>query len=146
MYFLEFSSGVYRPQWLHALRGYSGDQDWSIDNINDQHETTFDNIFTHIKGICEYRGSKGEPRVLGYKVFKSNLGQQLKSKRVLMKMRTLKGMDKPETIRLDHWINMVENIRDPKKIKQINFMREARKCVRKVSTLGDLKRRCESVR
>ena len=74
--------------------------------------------------------------MLRYEVFISNLGQQLKSKRTQMKMRILKGMGKPKTIRLDLWLNMVEHTRDPKKIEQANVMREARKCVKKVSTFG----------
>lgn len=127
---------MYRPQWLNALRGYSSDLDWSVDNINDQHETALDNIYSRMKENWEYRGAKGEPRVLRYEVFKSNLGQQLKSKRAQMKMRILKGMGKPETIRLDHWLNMIKNTRDPKKIEQAHVMREARKCVKKVSTFG----------
>jgi hypothetical protein len=51
-----------------------------------------------------------------------------------MKMYILKGSDKPETIRLDHCLNMVEHIRNPKKIEQANVIREARKCVKNVST------------
>lgn len=51
-----------------------------------------------------------------------------------MKMCILKGSGKPETIRLDHWLNMVEHIRDPKKIEQANVIREAKKYVKNVST------------
>lgn len=121
---------MYRPQWWNALLGYSSDLDWNVDNINDQHETVFDNIYTRMKKNWDYYGSKGEPIVLRYEVFKSNLGQQLKSKRSQIKM----GMEKPETIRLDHWLKMVEHT--PKKIEQANVMREARKCFKKVSTFG----------
>jgi hypothetical protein len=39
-----------------------------------------------------------------------------------MKMCILKGLDKLETIHLDHWLNMVEHTRDPKKIEQANVM------------------------
>ena len=78
---------MYRQQWLNALRGYSSDVDWSVDNVNDQSETAFDNIFTRMKENWKYRGSRGETRVLRYEVFKSNLSQQLKSKRAQMKMR-----------------------------------------------------------
>jgi hypothetical protein len=53
-----------------------------------------------------------------------------------MKMRILKDLSKPEAIRLDHWCNMVEHTRDPKKIEQANVMRETRKCVKKISTFG----------
>ena len=127
---------MYRPQWLNALRGYSSDLDWSVDNVNDQSETALDNIFTRMKENWEYRGSRGETRVLRYEIFKSNLGQQLKSKRAQMKMRILKGLCRPESIRLDHWQHMVELTRDPRKIYQANVMREARKCVKKVSTFG----------
>ena len=134
MYFLGYSSKVYMPQWLNALRRYSGDLDWSIDNINDQHEMNLDNIFTRMKENWKYRGLKREPRVLRYEIFKSNMGQLLKNKRAQMKMRNLECMEKPKTIRLDHWMNMVENTRDPKNIKETNFMRKAKKCVRKVST------------
>ena len=134
--FAGFPSGVFRPQWLNALRGYSCDLDWSIDNVNDQDGTALDNIYTRMRENWEYRGYAGEPRTLRYEVFKSNLAQQLKSKRAQMKMRILKGLSKPEAIRLDHWCNMVEHTRDPKKIEQANVMREARKCVKKVSTFG----------
>ena len=65
-----------------------------------------------------------------YEILKSNLAQQLKSKRAQMKMRILNGLSKPEAIRLDHWRNMIEHIRDPKKIEQANVMREIRKCVK----------------
>ena len=51
-------------------------------------------------------------------------------------MHILKGLGKPESIRLDHWLNMVEHIRNSKKIEQTNVMREAKKCVKKVSTSG----------
>ena len=51
-------------------------------------------------------------------------------------MGILKGLGKLESIRLDHWLNMVEHTRDPKKIEQVNVMREARKCVKKLSTYG----------
>ena len=44
-----FPSGVYRPQWLNALRGYSSDLDWSVDNINDQDGTALDNIYTRMR-------------------------------------------------------------------------------------------------
>jgi hypothetical protein len=74
--------------------------------------------------------------MLRYEVFNSNLAQQLKSKRAQMKMRILKGLSKPEAIRLDHWCNMVEHTRDPKKIEHANVMREARKCMKKISTFG----------
>ena len=131
-----FPSGVYRPQWLNALRGYSSDLDWSVDNINDQDGTALDNIYTRMRENWEYRGYNGVPLVLRYEVFKSNLGQQLKSKRAQMKMRIMKGLCKPESIRLDHWCNMLDHCRDPKKIEQANVMREARKCVKKVSTFG----------
>ena len=73
--------------------------------------------------------------MLRYEVFKSNLGQQLKSKIAQMKMRILKGLGKPETIRLDHLLNMVEHTRDSKKIEQANAIRQVRKCVKKVSLL-----------
>jgi len=136
MGFVGNPTGVYRPQWLNVLRGYSIDLDWSMDNVNDQSETALDNIFTRMKENWEYRGSRGETRVLRYEIFKSNLGQQLKSKRALMKMRISKGLCRPESIRLDHWLNMVELTRDPRKIEQANVMREARKCVKKVSTFG----------
>ena len=53
-----------------------------------------------------------------------------------MKMRILKGIGKPGTIRFDHWLNMVEHTRDPKKIDQTNMTREAKRCVKKVSTFG----------
>ena len=53
-----------------------------------------------------------------------------------MKMGILKGLGKLESIRLDHWQNMVEYTRDPKMIEQTNGMREARKCVKKLSTYG----------
>ena len=66
---------------MNALHGYSSDLDWSVDNINDQVGTTLDNIYTRMRENWEYRGYKGEPCVLRYEVFKSNLGQQLKSKR-----------------------------------------------------------------
>lgn len=135
-FFPGIPSGVYRPQWLNVLRGYSSDLHWSVDNINDQYETALDNICTQMKEAWEYRGLKEEPRVLRYEVFKNNLGQQLKSKRDQMKMRILKGMEKPETIRLDQWLNMVEHSRDLKKIEQTNVMREAMKCIKKVSTFG----------
>lgn len=135
-YFAGFPSGVFRPQWLNALRGYSCDLDWSIDNVNDQDGTALDNIYTRMRENWEYRGYAGEPRTLRYEVFKSNLAQQLKSKRAQMKMRILKGLSKPEAIRSDHWSNMVEHTRDPKKIEQANVMREARKCVKKVSNFG----------
>ena len=134
--FAGFPSGAFRPQWLNALRGYSCDLDWSIDSINEQDGTTLDNIYTRMRENWEYRGYGGEPRTLRYEVFKSNLAQQLKSKRAQMKMRILAGKSKPEAIRLDHWRNMVEITRDPKKIEQANVMREARKCVKKVSTFG----------
>ena len=62
-YFLGFLTGVYRPQWLNALHGYSSDLDWSVDNINDQDETTLDNIYMRMKENWEYRGFKGEPRM-----------------------------------------------------------------------------------
>ena len=107
-----------------------------MDNVNDQPETAFDNIFTRMKENWEYRGSRGESRVLRYEIFKSNLGQQLKSKRAQMKMRISKGLTRPDAIRLDHWLHMVELTRDPHKISQANVMREARKCVKKVSTFG----------
>jgi hypothetical protein len=136
MGFVGNPSGVYRPQWLNVLRGYSSDLDWSVDNVNDQSETALDNIFTRMKENWEYRGSRGETRVLRYEIFKSNLGQQLKSKRAQMKMRISKGLCRPESIRLDHWLNMVELTRDPRKIEQANVMREARKCVKKISTFG----------
>ena len=116
-YYARFPSGMYRPQWLNALRGYSSDLDWSVDNINDQDGTTLDNIYTRMRENWEYRGYNGEPRALRYEVFKSNLGQQLKSKRAQIKMRIMKGLCKLITIRLDHWCNMVENTRDPKKIE-----------------------------
>ena len=103
---------MYRPQWLNALRGYSGDLDWSIDNIDNQDETTLDNIYTRIRKSWEYRRYKEEPRVLRYKVFKNNLAQQLKSTKTQMKMRILNRLRKPEYIRLDHWYNMVEHTRD----------------------------------
>jgi hypothetical protein len=131
MGFVGNPSGVYRPQWLNVLRGYSSDLDWSVDNMNDQSETMLDNIFTRMKENWEYRGSRGETRVLRYEIFKSNLGQQLKSKRTQMKMRISKSLCRPDSIRLDHWLNMVELTRDPRKIKQANVMREARKCVEK---------------
>ncbi len=127
---------MYRPQWLNALRGYSSDLDWSVDNVNDQPETALDNIFTRMKENWEYCGSRGENRVLRYEIFKSNLGQQLKSKRAQMKMRISKGLSRPDAIRLDHWLHMVELTRDPRKISQANVMREARKCVKRVSTFG----------
>ena len=44
-YYARFPSGMYRPQWLNALRGYSSDLDWSVNNINDQDETSLDNIY-----------------------------------------------------------------------------------------------------
>jgi hypothetical protein len=53
-----------------------------------------------------------------------------------MKMCILKGLGKPEIIRLDHWLNMIEHTRDPKKIEQANVMRETKKYVKKVSTFG----------
>ena len=81
--------------------------------------------------------------MLRYEVFKSNLGQQLKSKRAQMKMRILKCLYRPESIRLDRWLNMVEHTRDPKKIEQANVMCEARKCVKKVTPLDDPKKRFE---
>ena len=71
-----------------------------------------------------------------YEIFKSNLGQQLKGKRAQIKIRISKGLCSPDSIRLDHWPNMVELTRDPRKIEQTNVMREARKCVKKVSTFG----------
>lgn len=74
--------------------------------------------------------------MLRYEVFKSNLGQQLKSKRAQMKMHILKCLYRPESIRLDHWLNIVEHTRDPKKIEHANVMQEARKCVKKVTTFG----------
>ena len=106
-----------------------------MDNVNDQSETALDNIFTRIKENWEYRGSRGETRVLRYEVFKSNLGQQLKILRAQMKMRILKGLYRPKAY-ADYWLHMVELTRDPHKIDQANVMREARKCVRKVSTFG----------
>ena len=129
-----FPSGVYRSQWLNDLHGYSRDLDWSVDNINDQNVTTLDNIYTHIKENWEYRRSNGEPRVLRYEVFKNNIGQH--EKKTQMKMRIMKSLYKPKSMRLDHWCNMVEHIRNPKKIEQANVMREARKCVKKMSTFG----------
>ena len=89
-----------------------------------------------MKENWKYRGSKGKPRVLKYEVFKSNIGQQLKSKKAQMKIRILKCLGKLETIYLDHWLNMVEYTRDPKKIEQTNVMREAKKCVKKISIFG----------
>ena len=53
-----------------------------------------------------------------------------------MKMRILKGLSKPKSVRLDHWYNIVEHIRDPKKIEQANVMRNAQKCVKNVSTIS----------
>ena len=53
-----------------------------------------------------------------------------------MKMRILKGLSKPESVRLDHWYNIVEHTRDPKKIEQANVMRKAHKCVKNVSTIS----------
>ena len=100
--FARFSSGVYKPQWLNVLRGYSCDLDWNIDNINDQDETTSDNIYTRMRENWEYRGYRREPRVLNYEVFKSNFAQQLKSEKTQIKMRISKGLHKPEPIRLDH--------------------------------------------
>ena len=85
-YFAGFPSGVFRPQWLNGLRGYSCDLDWNIDNINDQDGTTLDNIYTRMTENWEYRGHAGEPCLLRYEVFKSNLAQQLKSKMAQMKM------------------------------------------------------------
>lgn len=43
-------------------------------------------------------------------------------------------MDKPKTIRLDHWLNMVEHTRDPQKIEYANVMRETIKYVKNVYT------------
>lgn len=63
-FFIGMPSGVYRSQWLNALRGYSSDLDWSVDNKNVQHEMTLDNIYTRMKENWEYRGSKEESRVL----------------------------------------------------------------------------------
>jgi hypothetical protein len=76
-----------------------------------------DNIFTRMKEKWKYRGSKGDSRVLRYEIFKSNIRQQLKSKRAQMKMCILKGLDEPVTICLDHWLNMVKHTHDPKKIE-----------------------------
>ena len=42
----------------------------------------------------------------------------------------------PKTIHLDHWLNMVDYICDPKKIENANFMREARKYVKKIFMFG----------
>jgi hypothetical protein len=97
-----------------------------------------------MKENWEYQGYAGESRTLRYEVFKSNLAQQLKSKRAQMKIRILKCLSKSEVIRLDHWCNMVEYTRDPKKIEQANVMREARKCVEKVSIFGRPRVRCGS--
>src|ERR1700738_5071743 len=122
MFFVGNPNGVYRPQWLNALRGYSSDLDWSVDNVNDQSEMALDNIFTRMKENWEYRGSRGGTQGLRYEVFKSNLGQQLKRKRAQMKMHILKGLCRPESIRLDHWQHVVELTRDPRKIYQANVM------------------------
>ena len=73
-YFPGFPNGVYIVQWLNVLHGYFSDLDWSVDNINDQNETTLDNIYTRMKENWEYHEFKGDPRVLRYEVFKSNLG------------------------------------------------------------------------
>ena len=89
--FARFPSGAFRPQWLNALRGYSYDLDWSIDSINDQDGTTLDNIYTRMRENWKYKGYAGKPRTLRYEVFKSNLAQQIKSKRTQMKMRILAG-------------------------------------------------------
>jgi hypothetical protein len=36
-------------------------------------------------------------------------------------MFILKDMDKPETVRFDHWLNMIDHTRNPKKIEQDNI-------------------------
>ena len=51
-------------------------------------------------------------------------------------MRISKGIGQPETIRLDHWLNMVEHTHDPNQVEPNNVMREARKCVQEASTPG----------
>ena len=89
--------------------------DWNVDNVNDQSETALDNIFIRMKDNWEYRGSRRETKVLRYEIFKSNIRQQLKSKRAQMKMRISKDLCKHESIWLDHWLHMVELTRDPRK-------------------------------
>jgi len=51
---LGFPSGVFRPQWLNTLCGYSCDLDWSIDNINDHDGTALNNIYTRMRENWEY--------------------------------------------------------------------------------------------
>jgi hypothetical protein len=98
-----------------------------------------DNIGQHIytdEGELGVSRIRREPRTLRYEVFKSNIAQQLKSKKAQIKIRILKGLSKSEVIRLDYWCNMVEHTRDPKKIEQANVMRGAWKCVKKNLTFG----------
>lgn len=69
-----------KSHWLNALRGYFNDLDWTVDNINDQDKTKFDNIYTWMKVNWKYRKFKGQSIVLRYEIFKRNLGLQLKRK------------------------------------------------------------------
>lgn len=119
-----------KSHWLNALRGYFNDLDWTVDNINDQDKTKFDNIYTWMKVNWKYRKFKGQSIVLRYEIFKRNLGLQLKRKNS-HKDAYIERYEKTDLIRLDHWLNLVEHTLDSNKIKYANVMQEANECIKK---------------